>query len=584
MPQTADKKEIVYIGSADKHVYALDPDLCEESPGNCYFWANPVTLPDPVTAPLLVTHIGSTNLFVGTTDEQTGQGTLHVIGSQDGNPHWSFTCWNKAHNVSYPLRWAPSVNDTRVFLAYGERIVVLDAINGALITEAEGLKDDPFLSSPVLNDAVDALFVHGASGRLFRYNIAGSGHTTTLSFSWGCHYTTTATDCCHNMMTMCSPPTGVASLSIALSSPALGINDEDIVISTYASTGGTSVGGFYKVLASDGSKVWKFTGTEQMHPGSSRSSPAIDSTGAVFVATQTPTKVLMYAFEPAGDAHGDAVVRWIKDAGIMGSMLNDAGVVLGTNGLGVPRVFLSSLAQIVAYDEGHSCPTTIAIEDCSGHGFCDCTTAQCHCSNACWSGDDCATEQTCSGHGTCGLSVTGAECKCDPCYFGPSCEYMNDCGGKGACAFDPKTNRTSCHCQDPCWVGPSCTLHQKCSGHGYCTSGEGCKCYHEWSGVDCAHKKSEPDDDGLDGGAIAGIIAGVVVLVAIGVVYYLWTTGVLKGGAGYQAVMGWFGKSGKRAAGGRTRLADHPAFGQGTYGATATTDDPTAYIELDQRK
>jgi hypothetical protein len=52
-----------------------------------------------------------------------------------------------------------------------------------------GFGIDPFVSSPVLSSDKTALYVHSASGSLWKINIAGNAFSVTMSIAWACDYT-----------------------------------------------------------------------------------------------------------------------------------------------------------------------------------------------------------------------------------------------------------------------------------------------------------------------------------------------------------------------------------------------------------
>ena len=161
---------------------------------------------------------------------------------------------------------------------------------------------------------------------------------------------------------------------------------------------------------------------------------------------------------------------------------------------------------------------------CSGHGTCDPTTGECHCTQGTgWMGTDCAACKTgwtdecttapstgcvppCDVHGTC----TNGACACDKGWDGDAtcstctsgwggadctCNPATTCSGHGTC--DPTTGE--CHCTqgtgwmgtdcaacktgwtDECTTAPSTGCVPPCDVHGTCTNGA-CACDKGWDG------------------------------------------------------------------------------------------------------
>ena len=124
------------------------------------------------------------------------------------------------------------------------------------------------------------------------------------------------------------------------------------------------------------------------------------------------------------------------------------------------------------------CPTSsYGLAVCSDHGDCDCATGACACAD-CWGGDaSCSTftPNVCLNGGTCGA---GGNCQCaNKCSSGPLCGTLKDCRNGGSCSPADGT----CQCPGVCsYINAFgvCALDASlCGGEGStCSYGGVCTC------------------------------------------------------------------------------------------------------------
>jgi hypothetical protein len=194
--------------------------------------------------------------------------------------------------------------------------------------------------------------------------------------------------------------------------PSLTPLDDAVVLSQFITRSGKT--GLFVVSAATGAQVWAWPGffipgdyTPELVPfGRSRSSPAVDSVGALYVGADVDwiypdanlTLPVLFAFQPknytlAGYAAGPEL-RWASD---MGRDDGAAGLSLGSASPIVKlaaytdqnEVFMAASDGSSGFREGRSCPTNDAALECSGYGACDCYTGTCSCVRP-YLGSDCS--------------------------------------------------------------------------------------------------------------------------------------------------------------------------------------------------
>jgi len=209
----------------------------------------------------------------------------------------------------------------------------------------------------------------------------------------------------------------------------------------------------------------------------------------------------------------------------------------------------SSQSQELMPAAASSVASPCGLADCSGHGTCNATTAQCECDDG-WLGAVCDTkpcEDNCSARGLC----VNSRCVCHESFYGDACQNKrcpSDCSGHGYCfqgrcqctgvygglecdtiAYSSvvvkfnlpakmptvkgmplasvstlrgataggcsgncsghgtcDTIKKECVC-DADWFGESCSDYcpESCNSHGSCEKGS-CLCYAGWSGYACS--------------------------------------------------------------------------------------------------
>jgi hypothetical protein len=136
-------------------------------------------------------------VLVSTTDAvlDTG-GVLNAVNADTGAIIWSYAATANISGVTTPIGLrgvVPAVDSARgylIYLAFGPRIVALNPATGAVVasfaTSTTG--GDGFVSSPVLSSDNSAMYLHSASGSVWRIDIDG-GVIPTFTFKWSCDYT-----------------------------------------------------------------------------------------------------------------------------------------------------------------------------------------------------------------------------------------------------------------------------------------------------------------------------------------------------------------------------------------------------------
>ena len=173
--------------------------------------------------------------------------------------------------------------------------------------------------------------------------------------------------------------------------PALNIDDSRVTLATYEfEKSGTVV----QVQAADGQVIWSYSGRSGGQTGgvfgNSRSSPAIDEDGNVFVGSdgmdgpyEIPT---LWAFSP------DGTLAWKVQLAGDDIELGPISPVIANGNFTQGRVYMASYDDIFAFEAG--CPTGPNGLSCNGTGRCLCR-------------DD--------------LSEPVCECPINSCSVGPAC-------------------------------------------------------------------------------------------------------------------------------------------------------------------
>ena len=260
--------------------------------------------------------------------------------------------------------------------------------------------------------------------------------------------------------------------------------------------------------------------------GRSRSSPAFDRQGHIYVGTDTdwvgnPNADDTFPVFICADAGG--AVKWAIGLGEdQLSVVGSASPVIAQGPRGDSRAYMVASDGVAAVIEAvpgvPACPTgpDQSLLDCGGHGSCDCTTGTCAC-DGCWSGSadgSCSTynADACLNGGSC--DPDDGKCVCPPCFTGPLCATPVSCGAAGTCnpadgtctctgcatrnsfgacnvfnATAPQCGGFACvapagTCSCPvssCMTGPACATPVDCGAHGSCAAGTGgCVCDACW--------------------------------------------------------------------------------------------------------
>lgn len=248
--------------------------------------------------------------------------------------------------------------------------------------------------------------------------------------------------------------------------PSLMPGDAAVIVAQYGFMGGDN--GIFSIKPADGSQNWGLQNITSPVDGKvttfghSRSSPAIDPSGNVYVGTDSDdgiyTLPLLLAISPAGG------YTWLTGIDTDNVVVGSASPIVGQGFKGEKRAYMVSGYGIKAFDEGYACPGALdPFSACSGNGVCNCASGTCTCSNRCFTGPDCGVALTCSGHGTCDGDLG---CQCDPCWAGDDCSIPKPCQ-HGTCTAGV------CVCQ-ACWTGTYCEVRCGCGRLVTCGSVDPC--------------------------------------------------------------------------------------------------------------
>jgi outer membrane protein assembly factor BamB len=500
-----------------------------------------------------------------------------------------------------------------VLVASGHRVLVFEPLTGRLVFEFVGDVEDPFVSAPVLSPADEFVYLHSANGSLWKLAIITSSIVNEpyiLKLAFKCNYYRTGPDTIEHT---CATAPAIASalwvpeqqLVLATtvdgsaqvqhlvhygvggqrglwvhargvsatarvagpySTPAIGAPDSSILLALHAEA--PSNGALLKIDTANGALIWSFSGlylgTEHAIPfGSCESSPAVDASGDVYIAsdsTHGPIPVL-FALTDTG------LVQWTQLLGTTNiDEVNLISPVLALSPNSVPRVYMATTDTLFLLEQG--CPSDNIQDDCSGHGTCNCKTKQCTCDAtpgfpSCFEGAGCS-EQRCGTQGMCDPSdgtcdcysgcVSGekcdipiqcgpnsycdpgsstGDCLCDECYTydddGTGVCLLNTCANAGTCSngqcrcksgfTQPRNDPQTCVECPFCAGGPACSVQNTCSGHGTCDNERSaCNCEGGWYGIYCQTPAgnsgtSTPKPKGPSSGGIA--VAVIIALVAV---------------------------------------------------------------------
>lgn len=447
-----------------------------------------------------------------------------------------------------------------ILVATGPRIVMLSAKTGQKLAEVPGTAGDPFKTAPVIFPNCSSAFVVAASGELWRLriDIIPFAPFITMEMEWRCTYTPTdgshyTSNCVYSHIDASGPkwvaaadllesgavaPQDVHSIAhvnkhgeqglwvydqaavaawnegvvgdpstlLPLGTPALGVSDNNMFYPLFSEQDPHG-GALLKINTRDGGLHWAYIGanmgTAIEEPfGASRSSPAVDGTGDVIIASDSnrgPTPTLFAV-------RHDGQTQWSMSLDTeTNDEVNNISPVIALSPEHVPRVYIATTTNLRVIEEG--CPSSSPDLECSGNGACNCATRTCECTGAadgtgCHEGPAC-NEPVCGATNQCNMGV----CTCFSCTAGPRCKGVKDCGEHGTC--DQGTNE--CTCDNQCWVqgpdgkcdtpfqcpgthamcdpvdgcvcdlcfagSPDCSTNTTCSGHGFCEGGgRGCQC------------------------------------------------------------------------------------------------------------
>eukprot|EP01138_Halocafeteria_seosinensis_P013438 gb/GECG01013724.1/.p1 GENE.gb/GECG01013724.1/~~gb/GECG01013724.1/.p1 ORF type:complete len:846 (+),score=60.28 gb/GECG01013724.1/:1-2538(+) len=208
------------------------------------------------------------------------------------------------------------------------------------------------------------------------------------------------------------------------------------------------------VWKSNGSVVWDVQrGLDGKKFGSSLSSPALDSAGNMYVASDAVNEDLeripvLFAINVKGE------VQWTIQLGKSGDTVGFISPIVAEGPEHEKRVYVATVDDHMVISEG--CPSNTT-EECSGHGTCQCENAKpvCEC-DVCHVGKDCAEFNLCGGFGNCRLDKGGCVCEegfkrdgprncvaCGFCEVGPNCSQPLSCNDRGVCVEKEET----CYCE-----------------------------------------------------------------------------------------------------------------------------------------
>lgn len=184
---------------------------------------------------------------------------------------------------------------------------------------------------------------------------------------------------------------------IPFATPSLASADAFLVISQYAAMGLDSAS--FGVDPSTGRQLWamqnvSFPDGSMLVYGSSRSSPAIDASGNIYLGADSDHAA--YRLPVVMALFPNGTYNWAAEMGNDNVVIGAASPAVAMGYQGEKRLYFVSGDGITAIDEGYACPGQLnAFTSCSGHGICNCTTGACLCSDRCRTGPDCGTQNTC---------------------------------------------------------------------------------------------------------------------------------------------------------------------------------------------
>jgi hypothetical protein len=257
------------------------------------------------------------------------------------------------------------------------------------------------------------------------------------------------------------------------STPGFTLHDASVVVAQYTPHGFTGV---YGVDTQTGALHWNFTKVLDVNGryiffGKSRSSPAIDPAGSIYVASSTLDGMYNYPLLFALSAGGK--FAWVHSLGGDGINVGAASPIVAQGALNESLLYMAATVNVYAVKEGLKCPSNSLLTACSNQGNCNCTTGKCSCL-PCATGPDCSGS-TCGPNGKCSAFTGG--CVCNPCFTGLDCMTPVTCPNGGSC--NPQTGQCQCA---PCYSGPNCET--KCNGNGQCVNNQ-CLCNNCYSGSLC---------------------------------------------------------------------------------------------------
>ena len=124
-------------------------------------------------------------------------GVLHAFEAATGAELWNFKAVDDSGKWWGLRGFVPAVDNTgllggAIFLAYGPRLVALSPIDGTVLGYLDTANaTDPFVSSPVLDAAVENAFIHSVSGTLWQVKLLPTSTGplgVNLFITWGCDY------------------------------------------------------------------------------------------------------------------------------------------------------------------------------------------------------------------------------------------------------------------------------------------------------------------------------------------------------------------------------------------------------------
>ncbi len=523
----------------------------------------------------------------------------------------------QANVSSTGIRNTVAIDSTNhmVLVASGHRLLAFQPSSGTLMAEFVGDVEDPFVSAPVLSPEDNYVYLHSANGSLWKLAVGVLPAPEFYGFSleFKCNYyrggpdeilhtcsgaaehTPSAVWITEQQAAAAQPPlpqhlvhvgaggvrgmwvhargvTAGARVAGPRSSPAMGEFESNLFLALYEPA--PANGALIKVNTASGVPHWSFSGlflgTEHSIPfGSTESSPAVDASGDVYVATDSthgPVPVLFALTH-------DGLVQWTQLLGT--ANIDEVGFispVLALSPADVPRVYMATTDTLFLLEQG--CPSNNIQVECSGHGTCSCATRQCTCDAApggssCYEGEACATPK-CGSQGECDPDsgkctcfsgcVSGEkcdvplqcgpnsycdpgnpvpECLCDECYVDKglgTCQAVT-CAGHGTCRNNeckcntdftqPRDNPLTCVECPFCAGGPACSVLNTCSNHGTCDSTNNvCHCSAGWAGTYCDvpvsnSGNSPPKHTGPSpGGVAAAVIIAIIAVSIIGFVVF----------------------------------------------------------------